>query len=75
MSVVELGQLAGLVEVAEPVERFEGAVVVIGEVEAVELLECLPAGFKPWVGSKRASRRVWSALGGCRLDVAARTGL
>ncbi len=42
--VVELGQLSGLVEVAEPSERFEGAVVVAGEVEAVELLEGLPAG-------------------------------
>ena len=31
--VVVLGQLAGLVEVAEPSERLEGAVVVVGEVE------------------------------------------
>ena len=35
--VVVLGQLAGLVEVAEPSEGLEGAVVVVGEVEAVEL--------------------------------------
>ena len=48
--VVELGQFAGLVEVAEPVECFEGAVVVVGEVEAVEFLECLPAGPQPRVG-------------------------
>ena len=37
--VVVLGQLAGLVEVAEPSEGFEGAVIVVGGVEAVELLE------------------------------------
>ena len=36
--VVELGQLCGLVEVLEPPEGFEGAVVVCGGVEAVELL-------------------------------------
>ena len=50
MSVVVLGQLAGLVEVAEPPERGQGAVVVVGEVGAVELLECLPAGFEAGVG-------------------------
>ena len=50
MSVVVLGQLAGLVEVAEPPEGVEGAVVVVGGVEAVELLECLPAGFEAGVG-------------------------
>ena len=43
MSVVVLGQLAGLVEVTEPSEGVEGALVVLGEVEAVELLEGLPA--------------------------------
>ena len=48
--VVVLGQLAGLVEVAEPPEGFEGAVIVVGGVEAVELLECLPAGFEAGVG-------------------------
>ena len=48
--VVVLGQLAGLVEVAEPSEGLEGAVVVVGEVEAVELLQCLPAGPQPRVG-------------------------
>ncbi len=36
--VVELGQLSGFVEVAEPPERFEGAVAVVCEVEAVEFL-------------------------------------
>ena len=50
MSVVVLGQLAGLVEVAEPSQGLEGAVVVVGEVEAVELLQCLPAGFEAGVG-------------------------
>ena len=38
MSVVELGQLAALVEVAEPSQGLQGAVIVVGEVEAVELL-------------------------------------
>ena len=38
MSVVVLGQLSGLVEVAEPSEGLQGALVVVGEVEAVELL-------------------------------------
>ena len=44
------GQFAGLVEVAEPSEGLEGALVVVGEVEAVELLQCLPAGFEAGVG-------------------------
>ena len=48
--VVVLGQLAVLVEVAEPPEGFEGAVIVVGGVEAVELLEGLPAGFEAGVG-------------------------
>ena len=48
--VVVLGQLAGLVEVAEPPEGFEGAVIVVGGVEAVELLQGLPAGFEAGVG-------------------------
>ena len=50
MSVVVLGQLAGLVEVAEPSQGLEGALVVVGEVEAVELLQGLPAGFEAGVG-------------------------
>ena len=33
-----LGQLSGLIEVAEPSEGVQGALVVVGEVEAVELL-------------------------------------
>ena len=45
-----LGQLAGLVEVAESPEGFEGAVIVVGGVEAVELLQGLPAGFEAGVG-------------------------
>ena len=44
------GQLAVLVEVAEPPEGFEGAVIVVGGVEAVELLEGVPAGFEAGVG-------------------------
>ena len=35
-----LGQLAGLVEVAEPPQGLQGALVVVGGVEAVELLQC-----------------------------------
>ena len=50
--VVELGELAGDVEVGEPVERFEGAITVVGEVEAVEFLEGLPACLEPWVGGE-----------------------
>ena len=48
--VVVLGQLAGLVEVAEPSQGLEGAVVVVGEVEAVEFLQGLPAGPQAGVG-------------------------
>ena len=47
---MELGQSAGLVEVTEPAERVESAVVVLGGVGAVELLEGLPAGSEPGVG-------------------------
>ena len=50
--VVELAKFAGGVEVGEPVERFEGAIVVVGEVEAVEFLEGFPAGSQPWVGGE-----------------------
>ena len=56
MSVVELGQLAGLVEVAEPSEGLQGALAVLGEVEAVEVLEGVPARFEAGVGVKRACR-------------------
>ena len=49
MSVVVLGQLAVLVEVAEPPEGFEGAVIVVGGVEAVELLEVWVPKTRPWV--------------------------
>ena len=48
--VVELAKFAGGVEVGEPVESFEGAIVVVGLVEAVELLEGISAGSQPWVG-------------------------
>ena len=48
--VVVLGQVAGLVEVAEPPEGFQGAVIVVGGVEAMDLLEGLPAGFEAGVG-------------------------
>ena len=58
--VVVLGQLAGLVEVAEPSEGLEGAVVVVGEVEAVELLQCLPAGPQAvWVPIIRPFAETW----------------
>ena len=50
--VVELGELAGGVEVGEPVECFECAVTVIGLVEAVEFLECVPSGSQSWVGTR-----------------------
>ena len=50
MSVVVLGQLSGLIEVAEPPEGLQGAVVVVGGVEAVELPQGLPAGPQPRVG-------------------------
>ena len=54
--VMELGELAGDVEVGEPVESFEGAIVVVGEVEAVEFLEGFPAGSQPWVGGEELGR-------------------
>ncbi len=47
---VEFTEFAGGVEVGEPVESFERAITVVGEIEAVELLEGLPAGSQPWVG-------------------------
>ena len=53
---VELAKFAGGVEVSEPVESFEGAIVVVGEVEAVELLEGISAGPQSWVGCRRAGR-------------------
>ena len=40
--LVELGQVAGLVEIDEPVQGGEGAGLVVGEVQAVELAERLP---------------------------------
>ena len=49
-SVVELGQLADFIEATEPFECFEGAVVVLGEVAAVELLESLLARPEAGVG-------------------------
>ena len=50
--VMELAKFAGGVEVGEPVESFEGAIVVVGLVEAVEFLEGFPAGSQPWVGGE-----------------------
>ena len=47
--VMELGDVAGGVEVAEPVEGLKSAVVVLSKVETVELLEGVPAGFEPRV--------------------------
>ena len=38
----ELGKLPGGVEISEAAKRGEGAVVVFGEVEAVEFLEGVP---------------------------------
>lgn len=40
--VAELGYLPGAVDVGEPVEGFEGAFAVFGEVEAVQLAERVP---------------------------------
>ena len=48
--VMELWELAGDVEVGEPVKRFECAVTVVGLVEAVEFLEGFPSGSQPRVG-------------------------
>ena len=41
--------VAGAVEVGEPVERFGGGVVAVGEIEAVQIAERFPCGFEPWV--------------------------
>ena len=59
--VVELGQLAGGVEVGESVEGFEGTGAVVGLVEPIELLEGVPGVSQPggWA-LKRPSRRAWS---------------
>ena len=51
--VVELGQFCGLVEVAESPEGVEGALAVVCEVEAVQFLQGLPAGFEPGVGAQQ----------------------
>ena len=58
---MELGQVAGLVEVAEPPEGVEGCVVVAGGVEAVELLQGLPAGLEAGCASNSVRRRSRSA--------------
>ena len=50
--VMELGELTGGVEVGEPIESFERAVTVIGEVETVQFLECVSPGLEPWVGGE-----------------------
>ena len=50
--VMELTELTSGVKVGEPVESFEGAIVVVGEVETVELLEGISAGSQPWVGGE-----------------------
>ncbi len=52
--VAELGYLAGAVDVREPVERFEGAFSVLGEVEAVQLAERCPCSLEPRVGGEEA---------------------
>ena len=49
---MEFWEFAGDVEVGEPVERFERAVTVIGQVETVQFLECLPTGPEPRVGGE-----------------------
>ena len=51
--VAELGDLPGAVDVREPVERFEGAVAVVGEVQVVQLAERFPRGPQPGVGSEQ----------------------
>ena len=50
--VVELAALAGGVEIGEPVQGLEGAVMVVGEVEAVQVLESVPSGSESGVRSK-----------------------
>ena len=59
--VVELAKFAGGVEVSEPVESFEGAIVVVGLVETVESSwrASQPARSLGWV-AKSWSRRAWS---------------
>ena len=47
--LVELGQVAGLVEIGEPVQGGEGAGLVVGEVQAVQLAERLPGVAQPRV--------------------------
>ena len=46
---MELGQVAGLVEIGEPVEGGEGAGLVVGEVQAVQLAERVPGVAQPRV--------------------------
>ena len=53
--LVELGQVAGLVEIGESVEGGEGAGLVVGEVQAVQLAEGVPGVAQPRVASKMAS--------------------
>ena len=42
--LVKLGQVAGGVEVAEPVKSCQGAGFVVGEVQAVQFVGCFPSG-------------------------------
>ena len=51
--VAGLGDLAGAVDVREPVQGGLRAVAVAGEIEAVQLAERVPGCLKPWMGGEQ----------------------
>ena len=51
---MELGQVAVGIEIAEPVKGGERAGFVVGEVQAVQLCECLPSGAQAGMRLKEA---------------------
>jgi len=62
---VVLRQFACGVEVGEPVQGLQGAGPVVGQVEAVELLECVPSGFESRVGvEEQVEAGLFVAVGG-----------
>ena len=58
----ELWDLSAAVDVGEPVERFEGAFAVGGEIELVQLAERVPGCLEPRVGIEQGVEPF--ALGG-----------
>ena len=48
-----LGDLPGVIEIGEPLQRFEGAFEIVGLIETVQLLESVPGHSQPRVVIKQ----------------------